>query len=881
MHNENNKKTGWKPTSLDDITEIKNVLEYVRGLVIKSQIMADEYETIKSTREATRYISAKLKLNDTDELERKHIIANFKETNEYYKWLNETYNIEIVDARIAPDLQILKVLNKTLNEKDELLFNDCYNEILYYYRETFFTKAFKNQQYNILYFILTLLSMAIQRYLTKKLRYYFDIDTYTKKQLKNSFISYGFDYFDILPINYQRRLLKLLNDLIISKGTNHDLKTIIDIFGNKKIDIYKYVIAKMYPITDSGSKDYDNPYVIFYKTLADGIIDYDKDLILNYDTVTGNDILWKVDEDEILHKKKFNKQTEEFEVTEDRLFNTITSKYMSIDIVTDILKDTLKASYLFNFLYKFERDHKDKQDESDFGFFNRNMSSTKIPIFTAIVGFISLMLKKLGLEDKINFFPNQLNDIYGYNNIENNNDIKDILKEIQLLLIQNRDELEKSREYTKLYEFFKTFNMHNFTIHSGKMDLTPIYNEIKNGRSVQNQLNHGLDTWCDYVPLTQYLNDIEVDNIDKLEFLRWCLIRGKVDPKHLLPFTDLVAIFKKYVLVEGYRNPDTRGELCLAIRENKYIINDIENFLNEYKDNEIEVKAIKDYYVNGDLVNMCSEFITYNIRHRAFIIKEYSLDDEVSLSIYLRTDKKDLTYYKSLSMYINIFYLTFTEEKENEEKKFAIREFMKIFDMNEDLRIKLMDLIAKSGNYHLYRRMNKIFEIKMLTKQDTSLYKGYTYFSDYVKDNNYEFWEWITQRDKDIADGTLTGKDKKTYFREKLFELAESIDSYLGSDVFVNFPLSGILDFIIMVIYLIATVFKAFTVDLVQSDTVLRIDDMTFNAIRLFDEIDSEEITQTIRSAIKLEDVHREFISDEVNDTIQLRDEVKITTYDI
>ena len=68
MHNENSKKTNWAIATTDDITEIKNVLEYVRGLVIKSTPIAEAYETIQSTRKATLYVSAVLKLNDTDDL---------------------------------------------------------------------------------------------------------------------------------------------------------------------------------------------------------------------------------------------------------------------------------------------------------------------------------------------------------------------------------------------------------------------------------------------------------------------------------------------------------------------------------------------------------------------------------------------------------------------------------------------------------------------------------------------------------------------------------------------------------------------------------------------------------------------------------------------
>lgn len=880
MHNENSKKTNWAIATTDDITEIKNVLEYVRGLVIKSTPIAEAYETIQSTRKATLYVSAVLKLNDTDDLNREVIINSYKETNEYYLYLNKNFDIDIVEARIATDMKILKVLNKTLSTTDENLFNECYMEVVDYYKHTFYTKAFMNQQYNIQYFVLTILAMSVQRYLTRKLKNYFDIDTYTDKQLKNAFISYGFDYFDIIPTNYKRRLLKILNDLVISKGTNFDVQKILDIFGNRNIDIYKYILGKLYPVGEDGQYDYDSPYLVFYKTLANGIIDYDKDLVLNYDAVTEGDILWKVDREEVLYKRRYNFETEEYENISDRHFNTIISKYMSIDMNTDILRDTLRMSYLFNFLYQFERDYKDRQDENDFGFFNREMSNTKIPIFTAIVGFISLMLKKLGLEDKINFFPNQLNDIYGYRNFENNDDVKDLLNDIQIVLIQNKDKLTKDRTYTKLYRFFRGFTLYGFDTPNNRKTMDSIYEMANYNSTITRQLNTGLERYCDYIPLTDYLKSEEHDIIDKLEFLRKCLISGKVEAQYVAMYTDLLECFREFVVIEGYKYPESRSDICNAITLNESFIADCQEYLL-YSGNKIAEEAFK----NGDCFKMFDEITAFTVKHREHIIADYHLDTDEKLQNFLRTDREDVTYYKNLYGYMLLFYFPFKNERESSNNKFTMSQFMTIFNMNEDVREQLTQFIIETDNWELYWRMNLLYKKKMINKQDTSLYQPtYTHFSDYVKANNYEFWQWLTERDEDIANGILTGKDKKQYFRNKLFELAESIDTYLGTTAFTDFPLSGILDFIIVMLYVIVTVFKAFTVDLIRGDTVLRVDDQAFNAIRLFDDITNMEITMELKDNARVEDFFREWITMTVEEELSLndniRDEFTVSSYD-
>lgn len=874
MVNENNKKTNFNIANLEDIDELKDVFQYARSLVIKSQEIADQYENVESLRSSVRYISAVLELTDTDDLNREVIIKSYVEKNKYYLYLKKSYNIDIVTARTANDLTILGVMDKTLSVKDEALFMTCYNETVSYYKQTFFTTAFKNQEYHLEYFMLTLVNMTIQKYLTRKMENFFDIDSYTKRQLKNSFISYGFDYFDILPINYQRRLLKMLNELVISKGTNVDIRKIIDIFANKNLDIYKYILAKLYPIDGDGNHDYDNPYLVFYKTLADGIINYDTDIVINYESVVEKDPLWKVDKDEVLYHKVFDKQTEEFKIESDRMFNTIISKYMSVDVTTDALRDAMKTSYLFNFLYKFERDHKDLQD-SDFGFFNRDMSTNKIGIFTAIVGLISLMLKKLGIPDKINFFPNILNDIYGYENIDNNDDIIELLKEIQILLVQHKDELETTRKYSELYKFFRNFNMYGFNSPLSEYDMNTIYNMSSINRNIEIQLSGGIRRYSKDIALNQYLEE-EHDLIDKLNYLRVHLLNGQCRSQDVTIFLDLTSCYKKYVLIEGYRTPSTRLEINLSILNHELLRKEIESFLME-----VENPKIEDAYKNGDLFEIFRLMVEYTAKHRDEVTKKYNLKTEEELKLFLYTDGQDITYYKELYAFMELFYFPFKDDIKYTEKKYNIQQFMDIFNKNEKVRYQLETFIAESNHYRLYRKYLELFDRKMLTKQDTSLYEGYVYFSEYIKKDNMEFYNWL-YGDIDAV-GKMTPKERKTFYRDKIFLLAESIDTYLGTDVFSEFPMSGIVDFIIMTIYLLVTVFKSFTIDLIQSDSVLRISDKTFNSIRMFDEITSFEVTEGLRSTIKLQDVFRELLYETEVDTdliSLIREKVKITLYD-
>lgn len=1057
MVNENNKKTDFKIAGLDDIQEIKDIIEYVRGLVIKSQDLADKYESITSMRNATVYISAVFNLNDTDDMNREVIIQNYKEANEYYRYLYDSYDIAYAEARRANDMTILKSLNNTLNVKDELLFKTCYTETISYYHSTFFTKAFSNQEFNREYFTSMILSMTIQKYLTRKLEFYFDIDHYSKRDLKNSFISYGFDYFDDLPINYQRRILKLLNELVMTKGTNVDIRKILDIFGNSRIDIYKYILAKLYHVSDNGEYDYDNPYLIFYKTLADGIIDYEKDLVIGYESVVERDALWKVDKEEVLYHRVYNLNTEEYDIKSDRMFNTAISKYMSVDINIDAMANAMKISNLYNLIYRMEMEYKDKQDENNFGFFNREMSSNHIGIFPAILGLTSLILRSQGLTDHVKYFLNLdkvsifnkdyqkehdinidtinkiiddneelINEIknkqftdkdakenvdnlkvgtgirtvygfnitnaetlrlfnklqtdgantsYGMNNIENNLDIEKFLEDIQILLIQNRELLEDNKSYNELYRFFRNFNMANFSVPINESNMNQIYGLVNGSTNLQKQLSTGLSRWSDDIPLVLYLEDSTHDEIDKLNYIRQHLILGKCLAQHITMYPELKECFKTYVRIEGYRNPNSRiKENNMAIVLNENLRTDIENYLS-YVNND----TLNKLYENNDMTGLFTEIVRVNVLHRNHIMTKYNLNAE-DLEIYILTDKEDVTYYKELYGFIQLFYFPFQNVDDSyKKKKYTINDFVDVFNRNQEIRATLERFIGECQEYHIYRRFNLIFyskfiqirnmwgnkyvvdnllgekcfnhyrkvlkevyniDISNITDEDiinfnisissgieemidedgrpivsvvnnienlieddrntkylkwstkafsfgildtVSNYKEDILFSDIVKKYDTEFYSWLFPTDVNIKE--LTKEELQEFYQNKIFELSESIDTCLGTEIFIDFPFSGILDYIIRILYLLCTIFKSFTIDLIQSDTVLRIGDLTFNAFKMYDEINDFYIVEEegqFKDSLTLQDVFRETIFQKFveNEDIKLKDEYKIQIID-
>lgn len=854
MYNDVKKRTDFKIATENDIQEIKDVIEYASGLILKDQNVADKNETVDMIRKATVYISAIKNLNDSDNLDRDIIIESYEEKNPYYKELKQNYNIEYVDSRTAKNFKVLRVNNKILNKDDELLFNQCYNETLEYYSKVIYTKAFMNQEYNHEYYKTLLMSMSIQKYLTRKLGYYFNIDLYDKKKLKNAFISYGFDYFDSLPLNYQRRILKLLNELVQSKGTNLDIKKLLNVFGFKNIDIYKYILAKNYHTNIDGNKDYNDPYLVFYKTKADNVIDYDKDMILNYDAVVDKDPFWKCDKQDLLHYKEFN---------------TITSKYMSVDLTMDAIQETMKMSYFMSFLYKMENEYKDKQDELDFGFYNRNMSSTKITIFNAIVGLQVLIMRSHKLKDRINKTPNQILDIFGYGNIENNETIKNLLEEIQVLLIQNKYELERGRQFDEIYQYFQRFSLSNFKDPTDYTSFKDIYEMYDVYSSVSTQLLKGIPKYTDDVQISEFIADNNNDLIDKLEYLRTYLIEGRYDCKDVLELIDFSKFFSKFLVIQGSMYPEKRIEINQMFINNTKLMEEIKTFTFI-----INTGNIVTAYNEGDYFKVIDLMVEFISKRRNELKKLYKITDDNELYFKLLYDKQDILYYKELYAFYEIFYSPF--KRINDGTKYAMENFVTVFLNNEKLREELMTFIAETNNYQLYRKFNEIFESKMLTKFNTDVYEDYDTFSEYLAYHNPEFLKWITINEEDNIDKVK----RKEFYQSRIFELCESIDNYISLDLFMNHTFTGVIDYIRKILYLVITVFKSYTIDLLDSNTVLNIDDKSFNSIRLFDEICNIQITDEVQDKISLVDVTRTWVKETVKEdlSIILKEEIKISS---
>jgi hypothetical protein len=426
--------------SQEDVKEIDNVIEFANSLIVKDSEYADSLETNASRRTSYEYINARMNLDpNLNATEIEALLKGYTDQNAYYEKLYEDYGIDYYESRNATDLQILTVTNPILSREDQKLFYDCYYESLNYHNKIISTKAFKGQKMYRGFIRLFLIFSTIQRYLTRKMENYFNIDLYTPKMLKNAFISVGLDYFDDMPVNYQRRLLKMVNTLLSHKGTNRAIMEAVELFGFTNIEIYRYVLAKGYNKNKTNGKlDYNDPFLQFFRTPAGNEVNFSSDLAMSYDAVTEEDPYWQTTEEEV---KSLS-------------FNYFNTKYMSVDTTIDAMKETIGLSYFMSLLNKFQRFHKEKKGK-DFGFVNSTISVEKVDIYDAIVALQSIVLRSHGYKDKISMNPDTINYVYGYGDIDNKIDVSGILKDIENEMVLRPRTVANFEELTEFIENFK------------------------------------------------------------------------------------------------------------------------------------------------------------------------------------------------------------------------------------------------------------------------------------------------------------------------------------------------------------------------------------------------------------------------------------------
>jgi hypothetical protein len=306
-------------------------------------------------------------------------------------------------ARLAGDFHIIDYPQGILNEFEITSFLEIYYKCLKYFIAVNLTGAFKGHPKYRAFVHLMVVTMSIDEYMTRSLADFSNIDLYDSKSLRNLFISHGLDYFDDMPLIYQRTIAKNLNNLLENKGTSKVIADILSIFGFSNIEISKYYLSKEYSIDPvSNEMAWEDPGLSFLKVPEEKM---DLQLTLKdaekipYDTIVNKDLrYWKSGiKDEILKKN----------------FSLITTKYLSVDAAIDALKTGLDFGFLMSILQKNIKENSSLNDL--LVYVDTLISPKKIRLVDSVIALQILVLRVMGVESVPIISLSSMANVYGFN----------------------------------------------------------------------------------------------------------------------------------------------------------------------------------------------------------------------------------------------------------------------------------------------------------------------------------------------------------------------------------------------------------------------------------------------------------------------------------
>lgn len=404
---------------------------------------------------------------------------------EYLKHLGSK-SVNLVRAREAKNFEII-FSDIILDNIFLRAFFETYDFCREYFMNVIYNKSFVGR-YNLYdnFIGMHIMIMTVQRMIVDTIKLSIDRDFYDLISIKKMFDSYGVPFFEDLPLDYQRTIIKNLNMLIRSKATDKVLYDITNTLMYERIQIYKYYLVRERIMDENGEP------VIIYKDVTDDEgnitreLDYEKmydfyfqstdilepNVILAienksnrypYHEVTDEDVYWwETDE---LKKELYERE-----------YNFIETKYLGITLMQNLTNLLYDTCYYLNLLV----DNKNTTTPIETRILNTDAMKTgtdylfitldrfsQIPvsIFDAVVILCALVSKKNGMKGNIiTSTPTKVLSVLGFN-FEANFDLirqsikkykrifknQEIVKYLDLLDVKTVDDIDT------IYHNFRNF----------------------------------------------------------------------------------------------------------------------------------------------------------------------------------------------------------------------------------------------------------------------------------------------------------------------------------------------------------------------------------------------------------------------------------------
>ena len=157
----------------------------------------------------------------------------------------EAKNFEIIFTDIKLDVVFMRAFFETYDFAREYFMGIIYN------------KAFR-ERYDLYdnYMGMHIMIMTVQRLVVDTIKMGIDRDFYDLVSIKKLFNVYGVPFFEDLPLDYQRTIVKNVNMLIRCKSTDKVLYDIANTLFYERVRIYKYFLVRERKFDENGEPIY-------------------------------------------------------------------------------------------------------------------------------------------------------------------------------------------------------------------------------------------------------------------------------------------------------------------------------------------------------------------------------------------------------------------------------------------------------------------------------------------------------------------------------------------------------------------------------------------------------------------------------------------------
>lgn len=356
-------------------------------------------------------------------LEKKGIIDTLIKANPDKKYLNYmgSRKVDLVRARTSKNFAILYV-DQNITESFYEEFNNLYEQCREYFMTAIYIKDYQNR-YDLYdnFIAMMIMVMTIQRVIVNTFKYGIERDFYDIGSIQMMFNSYNVPFIENLPMEYQRILVRNLNNLLRYKSTDKVLYDICSLLGFERIKIFKYFLIREHNLDENENPifvykeeiqedgttkivdDVEAMYNLYFQTVElkerNTALALSNSLNrLDYTQVVVDDPYWWDDDDDL---KKVLYESE---------YNYVETKYLNMNIMYKLTEMLFEVVFVFRMLT-------DKKDEIQ----TINLELPKlfdkkeIPLFHIVVFLCALISRKNKMVGNIISSPTKVLSVMGFN----------------------------------------------------------------------------------------------------------------------------------------------------------------------------------------------------------------------------------------------------------------------------------------------------------------------------------------------------------------------------------------------------------------------------------------------------------------------------------